>query len=47
MEVCKARINDINQRTNYLSGISNGILSMVQGEGPKRRNREGGVNGSR
>jgi hypothetical protein len=27
----KARIFDINQRTNKLSGISNGFLSMMQG----------------
>jgi hypothetical protein len=27
----RARLNDINQRTNKLSGISNSFLSMVQG----------------
>jgi hypothetical protein len=31
MEVCKARIFVITQKDNYLSGISKGILSMVQG----------------
>jgi hypothetical protein len=30
-KIAKARIIDINQRTNKLSGISNGFNSMVQG----------------
>jgi hypothetical protein len=30
-KIAKARIFDINQRTNKLSGISNGFISMVQG----------------
>jgi hypothetical protein len=30
-KIAKARIIDINQRTNKLSGISNGFNSVVQG----------------